>query len=77
MLALRHATATPALRSITLPVAVDFQFLTNAQIEHSDLYERTIGPIRNNVFAHTGRITQSDMYELFQNVPMVEFQRLA
>src|ERR1700689_4383650 len=51
------------------PRAVDFKPLQDTLDGYTSLYESTIGPIRHKVFAHAGNITNSEMYELFQNVP--------
>jgi len=59
------------------PRAADFTPLQDALDQHTSLYESTIGPIRHKVFAHAGNITDAEMYELFQNVPRVDYERLS
>ena len=58
------------------PLATDFNTLADEHEIHRELYENTIGPIRNNVSAHSGRITDAEMRELFASVPMVDFDKL-
>jgi hypothetical protein len=55
---------------------VDFDSLSQELEVHRSLYESTIGPIRNNVAAHSGPITEEEMRDLFANVQMVDFDRL-
>ena len=59
------------------PRAVDFKPLQDALDEHTSLYESTIGPIRHKVFAHAGNITDAEEYEMFQNVPRADYERLS
>jgi hypothetical protein len=58
------------------PLATDFNTLGDEFEIHRELYENTIGPIRNNVSAHSGRITDAEMRELFASVPMGDFDKL-
>jgi hypothetical protein len=41
-----------------------------------ELYENTVQPVRHNVFAHAGCLTIHEKDELFQNVPIRDFERL-
>jgi hypothetical protein len=58
------------------PQAADFDTLSDQLEIHRELYQNTIGPIRNNVSAHSGRITEAEMRELFASVPMADFDKL-
>ena len=58
------------------PTTVDFDSLSQELEVHRSLYEATIGPIRNNVAAHSGPITEEEMRDLFANVQMVDFDKL-
>lgn len=59
------------------PRAADFTPLQEALDQYTGLYESTIGPIRHKVFAHAGNITDAEMYEMFQNVPRTDYERLS
>lgn len=59
------------------PRAADFQKVRDALDFHTALYESTVGPIRHKVFAHAGNITEAEMYEMFQNVPRADYERLS
>jgi hypothetical protein len=59
------------------PKAADFKPLQDALEAHTALYESTIGPIRHKVFAHAGNITEAEKYEMFQNVPRADYERLS
>lgn len=59
------------------PKVADFSSLEDALDQHAALYESTAGPIRHKAFAHAGNITSQEMYELFQNVPPADYERLS
>jgi hypothetical protein len=59
------------------PRAADFQPMRDALDHHTALYDSTVGPIRHKAFAHAGNITDAEMYEMFQNVPRADYERLA
>jgi hypothetical protein len=58
------------------PTPQDFAGLKTEVDNHRALYDLRIAPIRNNVSAHSGRITTQQMYQLFGSVPVVDFERL-
>jgi AbiU2 len=59
------------------PTEADLIPLRAALVEHTALYDATVGPIRDKVFAHAGNITRAEMYELFQNVPRAKYEKLS
>lgn len=59
------------------PRETDLLPLRDLLVERTALYETTVGPIRHKVFAHAGNITSAEMFELFQNVPRTDYEKLS
>lgn len=74
---LNEADTAEYVRDAFEPSEGSFADLRQALDEHIALYEETVRPIRNKVFAHTGPLTPEQMRALFAHVPIEAFEKLS
>ena len=55
----------------------DFGTLKSELAQHAALFKQTIGPLRDKAFAHSARMSHDQIENLFGNVRIDEYQRLA
>ncbi len=58
------------------PKRPQFDALTKGLENQTKFYEKYISPIRNNVFAHAGDLTQEEQHDMLADVPMADFEQL-
>jgi hypothetical protein len=59
------------------PSQGDFSALKGELAQHAALFKQTIGPLRDKAFAHSARMSHDQIENLFGNVRIDEYQRLA
>ena len=59
------------------PTQADFKALKTELAQHATVFNEMIGPLRDRAFAHSARMSHEQMQDLFGNVKIAEYQRLA
>jgi hypothetical protein len=62
--------------SATVQTAGEFEALRREFEDHRELYRHKVKDIRDNMFAHSGRLTPAQIDELFAGLPVRDYEKL-